>query len=144
MVGQQYRQILAINNHIDHDGETYLLTRAIRENQVWTYRKSLSCRFPKLFRELESKKADLGITGYGVAETTLEEVFLAATKQRPDFDANQKGIFEDDTVLPIDDEEINGNSDDQDVRLNLDNYEGDRRRPERLMVCHSRINRFPC
>ena len=38
-------------------------------------------RFPDLLRELESAKAELGVSGYGLSETTLEEVFLTVTSQ---------------------------------------------------------------
>ena len=44
----------------------------------------MHCRFPELFRGLEERKGELGITGYGITETTLEEVFLSATRQRSD------------------------------------------------------------
>ena len=35
-----------------------------------------------MLRELEASKAALGVSSYGLAETTLEEVFLAVTRQR--------------------------------------------------------------
>ena len=38
-------------------------------------------RFPDLLRELEGAKAELGVSGYGLSETTLEEVFLTVTSQ---------------------------------------------------------------
>lgn len=35
-----------------------------------------SSQFPNLFRELESRKRELGIGGFGTTATTMEEVFL--------------------------------------------------------------------
>ena len=32
--------------------------------------------FPAMFEELDKKKADLGISGYGCSITTMEEVFI--------------------------------------------------------------------
>ena len=37
------------------------------------------CRFPALLRELEENKAALGLSGFGLSVTTLEEVFLAVS-----------------------------------------------------------------
>ena len=36
-------------------------------------------RFPALLRELDDKRAQLYVDGYGISVTTLEEVFLAVT-----------------------------------------------------------------
>ncbi len=36
-------------------------------------------RFPALLRELEARKAGLGLSGFGLSVTTLEEVFLAVS-----------------------------------------------------------------
>ena len=33
-------------------------------------------KFEELFTELETRKSDLGIAGYGASVTTMEEVFL--------------------------------------------------------------------
>ena len=46
-----------------------------------SYRMSLGCvsSFPTLFKELDRKKGKLGIGGYGISMTTLEEVFMRIT-----------------------------------------------------------------
>lgn len=38
------------------------------------------CSYPKLLRAVEDRKDDLGVLSYGLTCTTLEEVFLAASK----------------------------------------------------------------
>ena len=43
-------------------------------------------RFPDLFTELDASLEQLGVKGYGVAVTTLEQVFLRITE---DFDETQ-------------------------------------------------------
>ena len=39
------------------------------------------CRFPGLLQELEASKDALGVDSYGLAVTTLEEVFLTVSAQ---------------------------------------------------------------
>ena len=92
------------------------------------------CRFPQLFRDLDSRKEELEITGYGIAETTLEEVFLAATQRSAATDT-KKGVFEDHTIVPVDDSSEE-NEEHALVASSSDAYEGDRRRPERLTVSY--------
>lgn len=92
------------------------------------------CRFPDLFRELDRRKEELQISGYGITETTLEEVFLAATRPQNLADGNQKGMMEGDIALAVDADgaSVQDWGDVQD-ESNSD-YVGDRRRPERLTV----------
>ena len=39
-----------------------------------------ACSYPKLLRAIEDAKGDLGVLSYGLTCTTLEEVFMAASK----------------------------------------------------------------
>ena len=41
------------------------------------------CSYPKLLRAIEDAKEDLGVLSYGLTCTTLEEVFMAASKTGP-------------------------------------------------------------
>lgn len=36
----------------------------------------LWCRFAEMLKAIDSKKTELGVTGYGLSVTTMEEVFL--------------------------------------------------------------------
>ena len=42
-----------------------------------------ACSYPKLLRAIEDAKGDLGVLSYGLTCTTLEEVFMAASKAGP-------------------------------------------------------------
>ncbi|CAM9145594.1 unnamed protein product [Choristocarpus tenellus] len=63
-----------------------------------TYRlaREFSPRFPALFRELEARRESLGVGGYGVSVTTLEEVFLSLEcKGRAQFERKGKRDVDD-------------------------------------------------
>ncbi|CAM9600590.1 unnamed protein product, partial [Sphacelaria rigidula] len=44
--------------------------------------REVSAKFPGLFRELETQRAAMGVGGYGVSVTSLEEVFLSLESER--------------------------------------------------------------
>lgn len=90
---------------------------------------------------MEASKEELGIKGYGLTETTLEEVFLAVNSKGKGIEVQENGLGElDHTSVPISDME------DGDMRPLLANdagindcsmsdaYEGDLRRSVRVQV----------
>uniref|UniRef100_H3B4F4 ABC transporter domain-containing protein n=1 Tax=Latimeria chalumnae TaxID=7897 RepID=H3B4F4_LATCH len=48
---------------------------------VLPYRGAKDGTFVKLFRELDSRLGELGITSYGISDTTLEEIFLKVAEE---------------------------------------------------------------
>ncbi|XP_077445156.1 phospholipid-transporting ATPase ABCA1 isoform X1 [Stigmatopora argus] len=67
--------------------------------------------FASLFGELDEAQADLGLSGYGVSDTTLEEIFLKmARAAADDWTAERKGVSA--AVHPEAEREKSGESDD--------------------------------
>lgn len=110
-----------------------------------------SCRFPAMLRELEASEAELGISSYGLAETTLEEVFLAVTSRKeglevvPKHDATAPGVVE---QVALD---MSSAEDESDALLPVaagssSEFAGDLRRPTRILVFPFSPNspRAPC
>lgn len=56
--------------------ETAELETIINTEVTFLLPDNMSSRFPDLFNTLDSKKEELGITSFGTAATTMEEVFL--------------------------------------------------------------------
>jgi len=105
---------------------------------------STSCSFAELLRDLEGSKERLGVKGYGLAETTLEEVFLAVTQQGKAWEGREPhppgpAAAPEDSSIPISQDAgapLLGNGVCNDVEGGSD-YDGDLRRPTRLLVLYS-------
>ena len=52
-------------------------------------------RFPGLLRELQAKKAPLGVLSYGLSSTTLEEVFLKVASSGDSSSQGPEGLLRD-------------------------------------------------
>ena len=97
------------------------------------------CSFSRLLEDLEASKQELGIRGYGLAETTLEEVFLAVnSKGKGVSAADVIETEQQQTALLIDEEDTQGapllpGQENGFPRVS-GSFDGDLRRPSKLIV----------
>ena len=102
----------------------------------------LDCSFPSLLRSLDASKEELNIKGYGLAETTLEEVFLAVNskgKSLESLGSMSRDLEQTNLAVTDDDHEPHDtpllrNALSNGAYTASDPFEGDLRRPTKVLV----------
>lgn len=100
----------------------------------------LLCSFSKLLEDLEASKQELGIRGYGLAETTLEEVFLAVNskgKGAADPSLEDVGLHHTAIAVEGDEPEAPLLGGENGLARHSGSFDGDLRRPTRLTVSNT-------